>query len=325
MRKTFAFAIAATVAAALALPTAASADTIAPITFDDYTVGNIDGQNGWQKTGPFDVEVENVSAFPAAAAYGFGSKALRLSNPVTSGSFGDQAFSPSLLNDAGESGASDGGGTSNGVHQSRFSVGFNIGTTLAAQQSGLAVTMSPDRGDGARMSFLRFEDLPDGIHVIFFDVDNAGPLGTASDFVAQDIATISRGAQHAVRLEMDFVDGAGNDVVRVFIDNALKVTGKSWEDYHRFDPEAAAGGNRVPTVDSALFRISGAAAPANDGQGYLVDGFTLSSSTPSNGTTNPGGDTGGGVQGETGKKPNKCKKKGKKAGSAAKKCKKKRR
>ena len=169
------------------------------------------------------------------------------------------------------------------------------------------------------MSFLRFEQGVDGIHVVFFDVDNPGPVGTVSSFEPHDVATITRGEQHAIRLEMEFVDGPGNDVVEVFVDGALEFTGTSWEDYHRFDPEATGGGNLVPTVDSALFRISGTAAPANAGQGFLVDGFRLNSATP---TAPPpsGGDTGGQAK----KKNKKCKKKKKGAGAAKKKkCKKK--
>ena len=319
MRKRLAVALAAFACAAVGAPAGAGADTIGPIGFDDYSVGNIHGQNGWQKTGPYDVEIENVADFAAASGYGFGTKALRLSNSTTSGSFGDQTFSPSLLNDAGEAGASDGGGLSNGAHQSHFEVEFNIGTTQATPQPGLAVTMSPDRGDGARMSFLRFEQGVDGIHVVFFDVENPGPVGTVSSFEPHDVATITRGEQHAIRLEMEFVDGPGNDVVEVFVDGALEFTGTSWEDYHRFDPEAAGGGNLVPTVDSALFRISGTAAPATAGQGFLVDGFRLNSATP---TAPPpsGGDTGGQAK----KKNKKCKKKKKGAGAAKKKkCKKK--
>ena len=166
------------------------------------------------------------------------------------------------------------------------------------------------------MSFLRFEQGADGIHVVFFDVDNPGPVGTVSSFEPHDVATITRGEQHAIRLEMEFVDGAGNDVVEVFVDGDLEFTGTSWEDYHRFDPEAAAGGNLVPTVDSALFRISGTAAPANAGQGFLVDGFRLNSATPTRPLLLRVAATGGPGGGK--KKKKKCKKKVKKGAGAAK-------
>jgi hypothetical protein len=75
------------------------ADKVGPITFEPaqgYALGNINGQQGWMKSGAYDVAVAGVSSFPAASGYGFGTQTLRLSNAVASGSFGDQTFSPGL-------------------------------------------------------------------------------------------------------------------------------------------------------------------------------------------------------------------------------------
>jgi len=49
----------------------------------------------------------------------FGTQSLRMSNAVTSGCFGDQTFSKSLLNEAGETSA-EGGGMSGGIRQNYF-------------------------------------------------------------------------------------------------------------------------------------------------------------------------------------------------------------
>src|SRR6185369_3382137 len=88
-----------------------------------------------------------------------------------------------------------------------------------------------------------------------------------------DIATISR-SPHAIKFSMDFIDGPANDVVKIYIDGSLVHTGTSWEDYFRENqPE-----NAVPTVDSLLFRESGTANGADQGNGFLVDNFSLSSS-----------------------------------------------
>jgi hypothetical protein len=246
---------------------AAGADVIGPITFEpsSYTTGNINGQNGWSKTGPYDVEVASVSAFPAAAGYGFGTQALRASNAVTSGSFGDQTFSPGLANPAGESGAP------------HFDANFSIGTTQAVVQPGLVMSVSPDSGDGSRMSYLRFEDQADGVHVHFVDVTDPGPLGMFANFNDTDIATLSHTSAHSVRFSIDFVPGPANDVVRIYLDGNLAATGTTWEDYYRYDPEQAGNGNVVPSVSKMLFREGGTAAPANVGQGYLVDGLSLGS------------------------------------------------
>src|SRR2546430_1474858 len=99
----FALVLSAVAVLAFAGAVAARADSVGPITFEPptYTTGNIDGQNGWMKTGPYDVAVVKVSAFAAAASYGFGLQALRLSDAITSGSFGDQTFSPGLAQAAG--------------------------------------------------------------------------------------------------------------------------------------------------------------------------------------------------------------------------------
>jgi hypothetical protein len=293
---------------ALTLTGLATAESLPPINFESgYTTGDINGQNGWTKTGGYDAAVANVASFPAASGYGFGTQALRISDATTSGSFGDQTFSPGLANEAGETSA-DSGGPAIGTRQNHFEVSFQIGTTKSTEQPGLHVTMSPDRGDGARMSYLRFDDLSNGVHVYFDDVTDPGPLGAPADFNERSIATLSRSTSHTVRMTIDFHDGPGNDVVQVFVDGTLVATGGTWEDYYRFDPEQAGSGNLVPTVDKVLFRESGTADPGNAGQGFLIDNIGLTSAptptTPGGGTAGGGG--AGGVAGATGKK--KCKK-----------------
>ena len=136
----------------------ASADSSASINFESgYANGDPNGQNGWSKSGPYDVNIVDVSSYPTAAGYGFGTKALQSSNYVVSGSFGDQAFTPALSTPASESGPT------------HFGASFEFGTTSASQQPGLYMSISPDNGTGGRMSYLRFEDQSDGVHVFFDD------------------------------------------------------------------------------------------------------------------------------------------------------------
>jgi hypothetical protein len=286
----------------------AAAESLPAINFESgYTAADINGQNGWSKTGSYDAAVANVAGFPAASGYGFGTKALRISDATTSGSFSDQTFSPGLANEAGET-AADSGGPAIGTRQKHFEVSFQIGTTMSTEQPGLHVTMSPDRGDGARMSYLRFDDLSNGVHVYFDDVTDPGPLGAPADFNERSIATLSRSTSHTIRMTIDFNDGPGNDVVQVFVDGSLAATGGTWEDYYRFDPEQAGGGNLVPTVDKVLFRESGSADPGNAGQGFLIDNLGLTSAPAPTTTPPAGGGAGGGVAGQTGASPKKCKK-----------------
>ena len=242
--------------------TAATADTIGSINFETYNTGSINGQQGWMKTGPFDATVNNVNQ-----RYGFGNQALRISDAVTSGSFGDQTFSPGLANAAGET-----------LGLRLFNSSFRIGTTQDALQPGLHVSVSPDSGDGGRMTYVRFEDQADGIHVFFDDVTNPGPIGHESTFNETDIATLNRMSAHTIAFSVHFFAGPHNDWVKVSVDGVTKKVGTTWEDYYRFDSEQTPSGNVIPLVSKILFRVSGDAHPANQGNGFLVDSLSLSSS-----------------------------------------------
>ena len=252
--------------------TAATADTIGSINFETYNTGSINGQQGWMKTGPFDATVNNV-----AQRYGFGNQALRISDAVTSGSFGDQTFSPGLANAAGET-----------LGLRLFNSSFRIGTTQDALQPGLHVSVSPDSGDGGRMTYVRFEDQADGIHVFFDDVTNPGPIGHESTFNETDIATLDRLSAHTIAFSVRFFAGPHNDWVKVSVDGVTKKIGTTWEDYYRFDPEQPA--HVIPLVSKMLFRVSGEAHPIDQGNGFLVDGLSLSSSNvPTHGTSSTPG------------------------------------
>jgi uncharacterized protein YkwD len=269
------FALVASAVAVLAFAgaTAALADSVGPITFEPptYVTGNINGQHGWMKLNlAYDVNVASVGGYPAAAGYGFGLQALQLSDAFTSGSFGDQTFSPGLTQPAGEAAGL----------QPHFEAGFRIGTTQAIVQPGSHFSVSPDDGKGARMSYLRFEDQVDGVHVFFDDVTDPGPFPTVATFNETDIATLSRTRAHSIRFSIDFKPGPGNDVVRIYIDGTRKITGTTWEDYYRYDPEAVDHLGQPPPTSKLIFRESGSPDPLNFGQGFLVDGVYLASSTP---------------------------------------------
>ncbi len=260
-----------------------------------YTVGSIHLQDGWSSSGSAGMGcalydhavVTNGPSVPAS----FGGQSLRISNAVTSGCFGDQTFSKSLTNEAGETSA-QGGGMSGGVRQKTYQYEFKIASAVpGAEQAGLFMATSADRGDGARMSWVGFKDMPDGIHVQFYDYQDLAPFGGAisgpddpngcgseDNFFFTDVATIDRSAPHTIKVVVSFIDGPRNDVVKVYVDGVLKKTGTSWEDYFRY-----CEGNPTRTVDSVLFRTGGTAAPGTLGQGYLVDGLnTTSSIQPAN-------------------------------------------
>lgn len=241
-----------------------------------YAPGNINGQDGWSKTGLYDsAVVDNTS-------YGYstlGSQSLRISNAITSGSFGDQTFAKPLNDAVGEADATN-GTFSPGLVQRYFVMQFDIASAVPnAQQPDLAISVSPDRGDGSRMSYLRFDDNAAGIDVTFYDVQGTD---NPANFVPTLIASgLDRSVPHTIKLTMEVKDSPSNDVVQVYIDGALVHTGTSWENYYRYASEAAA--EQSPRiVKSVIFmaRDNLPPAPASLGKGFLFDNISLTSSYP---------------------------------------------
>jgi hypothetical protein len=279
----------------------ASADSLA-IDFEPpaYNPGSIDNQNGWhggengtspQTYGAINPAIDQ-SIVNNPGYEGFGQQSWRMSNAFTDGAFGDWPFSPSLQNEAGETMAWNHDTTgalvySGGTRQNHFEVQWDFASTVpSAEQPGLQISMSPDRGDGARMSYIRLEDHADGISVFFDDYRDNKPYGSASNpgagcgpedaFVETAVATgLDRSEPHTVKLVMDFVDGPRNDVVKVYVDGTLRHTGTSWEDYFRYCEATL----QSRTVDSMLFqaRSSRGTAPATLHHGFLIDNLSYSS------------------------------------------------
>jgi hypothetical protein len=252
----------------LAIASPASADLVGPITFEPptYALGSIDGQDGWKSAGSAGQGCAVYDHAVSASSFPFGTQSLRISNAVTSGCFTDQTFSKPLVDEAGEtSAASD--GFSGGTRQRRFTAAWTFKSTVpSAEQPGLSAVASPDRGDGARMSWVQMADTPTGLAVNFYDYQRS-----VHDFVLTNVASgLSRRLPHLIAVDMQFKDGPGNDIVKVYVDGSLRHTGTSWEDYFR-DEE----GNPTRTVDSILFRTGGAPAPATAGKGFLIDYLTL--------------------------------------------------
>ncbi|MEP6856999.1 MAG: hypothetical protein ABI994_01345, partial [Gemmatimonadales bacterium] len=232
-----------------------------------YHVGSINGQDGWTSFGPYD---QGVVANALSNTYpDFGLQSLRISNAVTSGSFGDQTFSKPLVIAAGES--------ESGALKNHFEAQWDFASTVPdAEQPDLSVVASPDRGDGSRMSWVQMADTRNGLEINFFDVRGTsdpanfvGPLTVASN--------LDRTVPHTIRITMDFLEGPSNDVVKVYVDGQRKETGTSWENYYRYDSEAAAHGGKTPIVNRILFRTGGAAAIGNLGKGFVIDNFSMKS------------------------------------------------
>ena len=272
-------------------------------TFEDFTLGAIDGQHDWKSLGglgapppanPLDTHcavydheiADNTAATNAYRYRSFERKSLRISNAVTSGCYSDQTFSNRTQNFAGQTGAwsrSTNGlvnyALPGGVLQNHFEAEWDFASTVPdAQQPGLQVVASPARGDDARMSWVQMTDLPDGLAVIFAERSNSVSAG---DFELSTVAKgLDRREPHTIKITMDFVDGPGNDIVRVFVDGHLKHTGTSWENYYFYDPNGQSNfGGAPPVVNRLMFRtgsdlhrgIPGDPAPATRGHGFVFD------------------------------------------------------
>lgn len=272
-------------AAVMLVPGAGSADTLA-VDFEapTYGLGAVHGQDGWSSLGSvgsgcalYDVEVVDATAYPYE---GLGEQALRISNARTSGCFGDQTFSKSLADEAGEPDA-DAAGMSGGTRQSYFSASWTFASTKPNHfQKGLQVVASPDRGDGARMSWIQMTDSQNGIDVNFFGYDSTlgGTCSDLTNFVFTQIADgLDRTQPHTIEVEMFLLEGNNNDIVRVYIDGELAHEGKSWEDFFRLCQPIGGTDAISRTVDSVLFRVAGAARPIFAGRGFLIDNFASAS------------------------------------------------
>jgi hypothetical protein len=245
-----------------------------------YVPGSIHGQDGWSSLGAngsgcalYDHRVVlNALGLGSYDYPTFGLQSLRLSNAVTSGCFSDQTFSKPLPEPAGEQ-------VTPGTPNNHFEAQWDFASTVpTAEQPDLSVVASPDPGDGSRMSWVQMTDTPNGLEINFFDVRGradpanfVGPLKVASG--------LDRQVAHTIRITMDFFGGPSNDVVKVYVDGLLKHTGTSWENYYRYDSEAAAHGGNPPPVDRIMFRTGGPEAPLTLHNGFLIDNFSMRSAS----------------------------------------------
>ena len=294
----FALVTALVAAATVAITVAYAANTSINFEPPAYTTGTIDGQNGWAGTagGPINPAIDEEVVVNGAAPASFGTQSWRFSNAYTNGSFGDWPFSPSLTNEAGETLAQN-GGLSGGTRQPHYEVQFDFASAApGSEQVGLQMSTASDRGDGARMTFIRLRDTPTGLAVEYADYQDAAPYGaygspaTAADgcgsgdaFVITTVASgLNRAVPHTVRVSIDFVDGPRNDVVRVYVDGAQVYTGTTWEDYFRWcEGGTGTATDQSRTVDSQLFQARDNAGTCASclGYGFLIDNLSFGSGT----------------------------------------------
>ena len=286
-------------AALLAAIGSARADSISIGFEPPYTPGSINAQQGWGGQNPPGIPINtNIDQAVTTAASHSGTQSFRESSVFTSGTFGDQIFSPSLTDAAGEPGAIS-GGFSSGPAQPRFTATYWFRSATPVAQDA-HVVVSPDRGDGARMSWIQVSDnIVDpapadgrqGLSVSFYDYRVPPPMvcqpgdldGEGKCFVFQVLATnLSRTDWHRIDIDMEFYDGKANDVVHVQVDGGPVQGGTSWEDYFP-NNQGVDFPTDPPTVDSLLFRVGGD-PEGNSGEGFFFDDVSYTSGPCLSGT-----------------------------------------
>jgi uncharacterized repeat protein (TIGR01451 family) len=226
----------------------------------------VNGQDGWKSAVPgdipslllgYDQQVVGNSGAPAD----FGAKSLRLSNAYNPASgtsppeYHFQTYSKPTTLAAGE-------GLANTEYTAQFSF---ISVHPDREQPGLSVSVSPDMGEGGRMSFIGLDDTPGGIAVTFWDT----PGGK---WVGYDLAILPRDVPHTIKIWMRLIPGPNNDLVRISIDG--KDAGQcftTWEDFYRDTSQ------QVPISDRLLFLSGGTTGdvPSLVGGGYLFDNVSV--------------------------------------------------
>lgn len=253
----------------------ASADTLF-IGFEvaeSYTAGtSIDGQpgtgNDWfvaTLSPPYDEEVTSAGAHS-------GAQSLRWSNTVFSGIV-DALRSPSLSVPAGETGSVAGDGTPAAAGFNLFVQDFWFRTVSTSADAGLEVNQTIDDAAGRRMTAVFIFEDSGSLDVGYFEYK------TGTGFVFKNVVLgLSWGTWYHVRVELEFVDGVDNDVVKVFLGTSnvltaadLKLTANSWEDFYR-----DAYSQPSPAVVGSLSRINGNPG-VNTPAGIYLDDLTMTS------------------------------------------------
>lgn len=247
----------------------AAADTV-ETNFENFNLGTVNGQGGWKSAVPgqvgptlpfgYDQEVVKNSGAPPE----FGGQSLRLSNAYAPGpetfppEFEGQTYSQPTKEAAGES-------LANTEYTAQFSF---VSVHPNQEQEGLRISVSPDNGEGGRMSYIGLDDMPDGIHVIFYDTPNPDKPG---DFAPYELAILPRDKVHTIKFQMRLIPGPNNDLVRISIDG--QDAGQcftTWENFYEGTSQ------KVPISDRLLFLVGNRTGniPSLLGAGYLFDNVT---------------------------------------------------
>jgi hypothetical protein len=263
--------------------------------FDSYSVGSIDGQNGWTTrdnfttattVGSWDQGIKQVNDANGNR------KVWRISNAVRSTTYSSMPYSFTSAQVAGETGSAlwnDRGTVGSSPTAPQFgayattnsfysSVSFRSAT--GAAQAGLGLTFSlGSKQSAVRMSYVRVQDNGStGLDVLYGTVDTTGNFVGGS---ATTLATLNYTDLHTIEMGAIFNDGLANDFFGVRINGGALFAGSTWEQYYSANELITPGTPRLQAVNSLLFRVNNSTTggtPSLTGNGFYFEDVVVNNS-----------------------------------------------
>ena len=261
--------------------------------FENFTTGTINLQQGWTTQDSFNTSVGTNFDQTIQDTQNRG-RVWRMSNAFTSGTYANQPFSPTTAQVAGEAGSSlwnDYGkdhtkpsnppGYGGNATTTTFYTRVNFTSATGSPQPGLSLGLSLCAKQSTwRMTLIQLNDSGAGIDIIYYN-NTLNQYNNGSTFGSTRIASgLSYTAVHSLETVTYFKDGFNNDVVNVFLNGTLIYTSGTWEVYYYF----LGGVNvqpRLQAVNSLLVRSSGTAKPSYNGTGFYFTEIGVSTVIPS--------------------------------------------
>lgn len=233
--------------------------------FESFTNGPIvDGTNGWKNVGTHDDEIVDLS----------GNHKLRMSSDPSDGAFGGP-YSRALSGTAGE--------PSTTADFSNHVISFTFqAVNPVADNSRLEVDFGLADGTD-RNNFMVIESINgQGIRIAVNEPQSDGINWANNDFSAftgnrELISGVDSSVEHTISLELEYVDGPNNDILKIFLDGVLIGTTTTFENYRDFHDPSTSGNTHDVNAEMfqtgrLFFRGSASGAP-NDGNGGENQGF----------------------------------------------------
>jgi len=231
--------------------------------FGNFDLGPIaDGENDWQYAGTSDQTIVDLG--------GSHGKVLRMSSDPTTGAFGGP-YSPALTDAAGEPQTT--------ADFSGQSIRFDFkAVDPAGDNSRLEVDFG--RADGTdRNNFMVIEaTAAGGIRIAVNEPTTTVNNWAVNDFTAftgnRTLTSLVDPAEwHQIELRLNYVDGASNDLIDVYLDGHHIGTTTTFENFRDWTVGPTHADNAEANQTSRVFFRNSASGATNDGPGGQNEGF----------------------------------------------------